>query len=239
MNLKRLLAALTLAVLTVLCAATASAESESPSPAFRVVLMPTMEDDGLTLDVRVDGIPASLPLIGVLFELRYDPDALRLVSERNRDGSLVCVERVPGDRWENLTVSDTDGVIRAAVAVTEDLSQTAKGDGSILLRFRFRVQEEAPASTVLTVPTASAGGMTTAFQPASGEGASAELILHAGEDSSSPSSEPPKDEPAPSADVGSLLPPTGDPVNAYPALLFCGSLLGIFSAVGIRKKKQH
>ena len=246
--------------------------ASADTPAFRVTLKPTLESSELLLTVQVDGIPNEEPLAGILFDLTYDPDALRLVNDRTADSAIVCVTKTPGDKWENLTTATHEGKIKVALAVTEDMAQSAKGDGCFVLDFRFRLQENAPAETTVSVPDSSVNAMTTSFKPRAGEGAQAVLRLTdeppvpdssdspsdpmessdtaassdpAGSSNSAGSSDPAgSSNSAASTDTSEIpapfaspLPATGDNALLYPAMLFAGSLLGIFMTVRIRKRK--
>lgn len=233
------------------------------TPAFRVTLKPTLENSELLLTVQIDGIPNEEPLAGILFDLTYDPDALRLMNDRTADSAIVCVTKTPGDKWENLTTATHEGKIKVALAVTEDMAQSAKGDGCFVLDFRFRLQENAPAETTVSVPDSSVNAMTTSFKPRAGEGAQA--VLRLTDEPPTPDSSDTPSDPAESSDptdpvefsnsvessnsaavpdaselpapLSSPLPATGDSALLYPVMLFAGSLLGIFTAVKIRKRR--
>lgn len=202
-------------------------QSSGYSPAFRVALDAERNGETVTLTVRVEDRSEGSPLTGILFDVRYDAGALRLVSDRHEDGTLDCVVRSPGEKWQNLTTSEEDGLIRVALALTEASEQRASGDGGAEFRFAFRTQGNPLRSTEIVVPSDTAVALDADFSPLSGEGAVYTLVLTDEKTDQSVSS------------GAKEIPATGDPGVRFALLLFCGCLLGMYTAYRVRKRKPR
>lgn len=207
-----------------------SSSGEETDPAYKVTLQAAGEyapEGTVTITATVEDLDENIDFTGFFFDLRYDTDALTLTNTVGENNTVDCVTEKPGDRWENLTKnSETPGTLRVAVAVSDNLSQVAEEDGSLVLTLSFAAQKDLPENTVLTVSDVIAmDGMSVSH---SGLGTALTLTF-ADEANTSP---------APTSSESSA-PQAGDVGSMFPFLLGVGALLGLIVAVRLRRKADH
>ncbi len=178
----------------------------------------------VSVTATIDGLDGDAEYTGFFFDLTYDPAALTLANELNKDNSLDCITKLPGDKWENLTTADQEtGTIRVSVGLTEDLTQATKENGSLVLAFRFTVPNTIPETTTLRIQDDTVSATDKNLATFTGTGTTLTLNRTEAPDLSS-SSEPPA---------------AGDAGSVFPFLLGTGALLGLLTAIRLRRREDH
>ena len=134
------------------------------------------DNNDAVVKVSLQNVSAESGITVLQFTLKYDPEKLSLVYDKEEDldddGAYLLpgVENAKAKKWESLSkIDEENGCIYIKYATTST-SAAAKDDGSIVFPFTFRINEGAEGPFAVFIPHSSISASDAGFNKFKGNG---------------------------------------------------------------------